>query len=55
MSRKGVRVEKERVEKECEYRRSARRESREGVRVEKESVEGVGRERVRVEKEVEKE
>ena len=28
-----MRVEKERVEKECEYRRSA---SREGVRVEKE-------------------
>ena len=57
MSREGVRVEKERVEKECEYRRSARRESREGVRVEKEkeSGEGVGRERVRVEKEVEKE
>ena len=25
-SRKGVRVEKERIEKECEYRRSARRE-----------------------------
>ena len=55
MSREGVRVEKERVEKECEYRRSARRESREGVRVEKESGEGVGRERVRVEKEVERE
>ena len=50
-----MRVEKERVEKECEYRRSARRESREGVRVEKESGEGVGRERVRVENEVEKE
>ena len=31
-----MRVEKERVEKECEYRRNARRESREGVRVEKE-------------------
>ena len=43
-----MRVEKERVEKECEYRRSARRENREGVRVEKE--------RERVEKEwVEKE
>ena len=34
-SREGVRVEKERVEKECEQRR----ESREGVRVEKEIVE----------------
>ena len=34
-----MRAEKERVEKECEYRRSARRESREGVRVEKERVE----------------
>ena len=31
-----MRVEKERVDKECEYRRSARRESREGVRSEKE-------------------
>ena len=39
MSREGVRVEKKRVEKECEYRRSARREIREGVRVEKERVE----------------
>ena len=35
MSREGVQVEKERVEKECEYRRSARSESREGVHVEK--------------------
>ena len=36
--REGVRVEKERVEKDCEYRKSAsrERESREGVRVEKE-------------------
>ena len=34
--REGVRVEKERVEKECEWRRS---ESREGMRVEKEKVE----------------
>ena len=36
-----MRVEKERVEKECEYRRSAsrERESREGVRVKKEIVE----------------
>ena len=36
MSREGVRVEKERVDKECEYWRSARRERRERVRVEKE-------------------
>ena len=55
MSIERVRVEKERVDKECEYRRSARRESREGVEKERESGEGVGRERVRVEKEVEKE
>ena len=33
-SREGVRVEKERVEKECEKRRNA---SRDGVRLEKES------------------
>ena len=47
MSREGVRVEKERGEKECEYRRSARRENREGVRVEKrEGGEEMGRERV---------
>ena len=32
-SREGVRVEKERVEKECMYRRG---DSREGVRLEKE-------------------
>ena len=35
-TREGVCVEKERVEKECEERRSA---SREGMRVEKERVE----------------
>ena len=35
-TREGVRVEKERVEKECKKRRSA---SREGKRVEKETVE----------------
>ena len=35
-TREGVRVEKERVEKECEKRRNA---SREGMRVEKERVE----------------
>ena len=37
-SREGVRVKKENVEKDCEYRKSASRErgSREGVRVEKE-------------------
>ena len=35
-TREGVRVEKERVEKECKKRRSA---SREGKRVEKERVE----------------
>ena len=34
-----MRVEKERVEKECEYRRNA---SRDGVRLEKERVERMG-------------
>ena len=40
-TREGVRVEKERVEKECEKRRSVsrERETREGVRVEKEREE----------------
>ena len=57
MSREGRRVEKERVEKECELRRNANL----GVRVEKEcelrrsaSREGDSREGVRVEKECEK-
>ena len=34
-----VEKEKERVEKECEWRKSEKRESRDGVRVEKERVE----------------
>ena len=48
-----MRVEKERVEKKCEQRRSAsiKRGSREGVRVEKEGVERESREGVRIEKE----
>ena len=47
-----MRVEKERVEKECEERRNARRH---GVRLEKERVErmGASREGVRVGKECE--
>ena len=45
-----MRKEKERVEKECEYRNSV---NREGVRVEKESREGVRVKKEEVEKECE--
>ena len=58
-SKEGVRVEKERFEKECEYRKrdlrrsvSIERDIREGVREEKARVEkrrSASRERVRVE------